>query len=618
MQLIDVEVSGNETTKKGGKSMKKRLLALMLVSVFAVSFLFAGCGKDANDANKDVENNQTETGGQKDHTQSDKIEGDKTAENPAKARANAADTLVVGMTEAKGDFLPVYYSTTYDDYIVSLIFDGLITNDKEGNVVPRVAEDYEISNENKTYTFHLKKDITFSDGTPLTAKDVAFTYTALADPKYDGRYTSTVQEIVGYDEYNGEGKDADGVHIEGFDYQINELEGIKVIDEHTVSFTFKEAKVDNLYGFLDVYIMPEHIYGFEKGNAQVMRDKMNANEIIGSGRYTMVNFEPKQFVELTANPNWYGGDINIKNIVCKFTTPDTFMQELKTGSIDMQLQVPANNDNKAQIEDAKVLDINAYPDNGYGYLGFNLRDERLADQQVRQALVYGFNREAFIGLYYNGNASVCNTPISQVSWAYTEEINEYKYDPDKAMQMLDEAGWVVGSDGIREKDGKRLEFVWDTYLDSKYVETLIPMLKADWEKIGVKVEANLMDFNTLVEKVYTEREFDMYNMAWSLDIDPGSNYSTFHSDFDVPEGNNAVGLRDERIDNSLVTGAKEFDPEKRKEIYQEYAKLMNEVLPYMFISQNTRWDVSNNRVENLQISPYCNWTYYIESANIAK
>jgi peptide/nickel transport system substrate-binding protein len=580
----------------------KKFWSLLLVLLLVLG-AFSGCGTKTEPA-KTPDETPAETSAEP--TGSDAvyvIPGDESIPNAAKNRTNAADTLVVGMSEAKGDLLPTYYSTTYDGYIVSLVFDGLLLNDEAGTLVPWIAKSYTIENDNATYVFKLRDDVKFSDGKPLTAKDVAFTYTALCDPTYDGRYNSAVMELAGYEAYNaGDAKT---------------VEGIKVVDDYTISFTFATPKVDNIYN-LTLGILPQHIYGFEKGKADVMKQKMNALEIVGSGRYKFIRLEPKQFIELTANDNWFGGEVKIKNIITKFTTIDTYMQELEAGTLDIQLAVPAKTDNGDQIKSIGFLNTNVYPGNSYGYMGFNLRDERFADVNVRQALVYGFNRQAFIDLYYNGNATVCNTPISQVSWAYTEDINDYAYNPDLANKMLDDAGWVKGSDGIRAKDGKKLSLKWDTYTDSKYVETLIPMLKADWEKIGVKVEPNLMDFNALVEKVYTKQDFELYNMAWSLTLDPGDNYSTFHSKFDEPDGNNSIGLHNDEIDAILESGAKEFDREKRVVIYQDFAKKMNELVPYIFVSQSNYWDVANVRVKNFRVTPYTDWTYFIEKVELAK
>lgn len=581
--------------------MKK--LSLLLLILMLVLGSLSGCGEKTEPVEAPGET-PAETAFEP--TVSDAVyvvPGDAAVPNAAKKRANASDTLVVGMSEVKGDLLPSYYSTTYDGYIVNLVFDGLLLNDEAGTLVPWVADSYSIEDNNATYIFKLKKDINFSDGTPLTANDVAFTYTALCDPTYDGRYNSNVMELVGYDTYNSG--------------ESTEVEGIKVIDDYTISFSFTTPKVDNIYN-MTLGIMPQHVYGFDKGQADVMKQKMLALEIIGSGRYKFVRLEPKQFIELVANDQWFGGEVKVKNLITKFTNTDTYMQELEDGTLDIQLAVPSKTENGDQIKTIGFLNTNVYPGNSYGYLGFNLRDERFSDLNVRQALVYGFNRQAFIDQYYNGNATLCNTPITKVSWAYTSDINPYDYNPDLANKMLDDAGWIQGADGIREKNGKKLSFKWDTYTNSKYVEAMIPMLKADWEKIGVSVEPNLMDFNALVEKVYTEQNFELYNMAWSLTLDPGDNYSTFHSKFDEPGGNNSIGLNNNEIDTILESGAKEFDRDLRVLIYQSFAKRMNALVPYIFISQPNNWDVANVRVKNFRVTPYTDWTYFIQNVELSK
>ncbi len=572
----------------------------VLLSLVLVASMFTGCAKKTN------ENTATTAGAEASQKEvaTKVVPGDETIPNAAKERANAANTIVVGMSEVKGDFLPVYYSTSTDGQICGLIFDALYMNDAKGEYsIPRLAESYELTNENLTYTFKLKKDVKWSDGQAFTAKDVENTFLIMADKAYDGRYVTVVDKLAGYEDYR--------------DGKADTFAGVTVIDDYTIAFNMKSANVTNFANVASFPIMPAHVYPYTKGNVQPIKDKMAKFEFVGTGRYTLVKFVPKQYIELKANPTWWGGKVNVENMIVKFTTPDNQFQELQAGNTDIQTHVPAKTENEAQIKEIGFVSMNIYPGNSYGYLGFNLRDERLADVKVRQALTYGFNRQAFVDLYYNGNGSVTNAPISQVSWAFTNEINKYEYSAETANKMLDEAGWVLGSDGVREKDGKKMSFVWDTYTDSKYVETMIPMLKADWQKIGVKVEPNLMEFNSLVEKVYTKREFDMYNMAWSLSTDPTSR-DIFHSAYDIPDGNNAVGLRDAEIDRLSVAAEEEFDQAKRTELMHEYAKKINELLPYMFIAQSDEWDLSNVRVKNFDVSPYCDWTYFIEKVELAQ
>ncbi len=570
----------------------------LLLSLALVTTMFAGCAKQTND------NQATTTSAEatKKEIATKVISGDETIPNAAKNRSNAKDTVVVGMTEVKGEFLPVYYSTAYDGYVVKLLFDSLFENDESGNyTIPKLAESYELTNENKTYTFKLRKDAKWSDGKPFTAKDIENTFLIMADKSYDGRYVTVVDKLAGYEDYR--------------DGKAKTFEGVKVIDEYTIAFNCKDANVTNFANVASFPIMPAHIYTYESGNTKKIRDLMNKNAIVGSGRYTLVNFKPKQYIELAANPNWFGGKVNVPKLIVKFTTPDNQFQELQAGNVDIQTAIPARAENEAQIKEIGFLSTNVYPGNSYGYLGFNLRDERLADVKVRQALTYGFNRQAIIDLYYNGNGTVCNVPISQVSWAFTNEINKYEYNPETANKMLDEAGWVMGSDGIREKNGKKLSFVWDASTTSKFTETMIPMLKADWQKIGVKVEPNLMEFNALVEKVFTKQDFDLYNMSWSLGTEPSSR-ELFHSSYDIPDGNNSVGLRDPELDKLMTDAELEFDQVKRTELMHNFARKINELLPYMFLAQADIWDVSNVRVKNFKVSPYCDWTYFIDDIEL--
>ncbi|GFN36516.1 peptide-binding protein [Tepidimicrobium xylanilyticum] len=555
----------------------RRKLAVLLALVLVLSIFLAACGQ--KDEPADV--------GEGEPVETETPAGD--VNNPAKGRSDAADTLIIGTSEAKGEFMPGFSSSVYDGYVVDLIFDGLISNDAAGNPVPHLAEKWE-TDDNKTFTFYLRKDVKFTDGEPLTAEDVKFTYLLLSDPKYDGPRTPYVSDLVGYKEYH--------------DGDATDVEGIKVIDDHTIEFTFTEGLATNIWNFA-IGIMPKHIYGFEKGDIETAKAKML--EPLGSGPYKLVKFEPKQYVEFERNEDYFLGAPKVPKLILKFTTPETYMSELEKGTIDVQLAAATNNENKEIIEGTGFLNIVSFPGNSYYYMGFNLRDPRLSDKNVRQALVYGFNREQFVNVYYQGYGAVCNQPISQVSWAYSEDVNAYEYNPEKAIEILEAAGWKEGPDGVREKDGQRLEFIWDTYTESRYVETLIPMLKADWEKIGVKVEANLMEFNALSEKVFDKREFEMYNMGWSLSIDPDS-YEIFHSSADVPGGFNCMGFRNEKNDELLEAGRREVDPEKRAQIYQEWAALINEELPYMFINQGENWDVVNKRVKNFNTSPYQKFT----------
>jgi peptide/nickel transport system substrate-binding protein len=561
----------------------KRKLSLLLVLVLLFTVFTAGCGKKEQPA--DVSDNED--------TQEEPVE--EGTPNPAKKRADADNTIVIGMTEAKGDFMPIYYSTAYDGYVIEYMFDGLFSNDEAGEYIPHVAKEWEMSEDKLTYTFYLRDDVKFQDGEPLTAKDVEFTYLAMADPNYDGRYFSYVDRIVGFEDYH--------------DGDADNLAGIKVIDDYTISFTFKEPEVVN-FTYCNMPIMPKHYYDFEKGDIDSLKAKMQ--EPLGTGGYKFVKLEPGQYVELTANPDYFLGSPKIENLILKFTTKETYMAELEKGTIDVQNSVTNTKENLETMENMGFVSLNSFPNNGYSYIGLNHRDPRLADKNVRQALVYGLDREGFVGNFFKGHGQVAHVPLSPVSWAYTDELqekmNKYEYSPEKAKELLEDAGWKVGADGIREKDGMKLDFVYSTYPDTEWIEQLIPILKANWGDLGVNIEINYMDFNALTDVVYEERDFDMYNMAWGLSIDPDSS-DVYHSREDVKSGNNAVGFRNQKNDDLLDAGAKEFDKEKRIKIYEDWALNINEELPYIYIYQREEWNMVNDRIKGFDCSPFVDMGY---------
>ncbi|MGL5822961.1 MAG: ABC transporter substrate-binding protein [Sarcina sp.] len=571
--------------------MKKRLIAALSAVILCTSMFVACGGEKAPEAEKPATGE--DAGGE---TAESKYAEIKLATNPEKLPKGASDrkdTLVVGMAAPKGEFLPGYASTTYDQYVVDLVFDAMIGNDADGKVTPAVAEKWEVSEDNKTYTFHLRKDVKFSNGEQLTAKDVAFTYTMLADPSYDGPRSGYVDGLVGYEEYN-----------KG---NATSIEGIKVIDEYTISFTYKNVDATAIWNASYMGIMPESVYKFEKGNIQSVKDQLA--KPVGSGIYKFEHFKPSQEVKVVKNDNYYNGAAKIPNIVMKFTQKQTEVQELVSGSVDLIERLNGTQENIQQLTQAGFMDTHQYTANSYGYIGLNMKSAKLKDKEVRQALAYGLNRQALVDAFYQGNAVLMNTHITPASWAYNQKVGEaYKYDPDKANKMLDDAGWKdTNGNGVRDKDGVELEISWLTYTGSKYVETLTPIVIDSWEKIGVKVKPNLMEFASMADKVRNTKDFDIYNMAWSLSIDPDPS-GIFAIDQSKPGGYNSPGWENKEADQLLKDALTTMDQEERKEIYGKWQELFVEDLPYICLDMSKELSASNSRVKNYRPSTYRKWT----------
>ncbi|WP_096516827.1 ABC transporter substrate-binding protein [Clostridium perfringens] len=570
--------------------MKRKLVALLTAGL-ATSMLFVACGGGANNTAQG-NGNGSETGGTtKDLSKPERIEAANPSALPDAAK-NRTDTLIVGTTDPKGEFVPIYSSTTFDGWVNNLIFDGLITNNEKGEPIPNVAESYEVSEDGKTYTFKLNKDIKFTNGQELTAKDVAFTFTSICDPGYDGPRMDAVNNLVGYEEYNkGDAKS---------------VEGIKVIDDYTISFTNKNTDAAGIWNF-SYGIMPESVYKFEKGNFQAVKDKLL--QPVGSGAYKFVHFKPGQEVKFEKNADYWKGEPKIPYVVMKVTNAQTLLQELMAGTVDID-RVGAKPENIDPLKQAGFLNLDLYMQNGYGYMGLNYGSDKVKDPKVRQALLYGLNREGFMQSYYQGYGQVYNSHILPTSWAYNPDVPKYEYNPEKANQLLDEAGWKdTNGNGVRDKDGVELELQWLTYTGSKYVDALIPIVQQSWEQIGVKVTPELMEFGTMMDKV-NNREYDIFNGAWNLSIDPDPS-GIFAISQDVPGGFNNIGWRNEEADKLLKEGKGTTNQEERKKAYAEWQLKFSEDVPYILLGNAQEMFASNARVKGYNPSTYIDWTHDI-------
>ncbi|EGT4137315.1 peptide ABC transporter [Clostridium perfringens] len=567
----------------------KRKLVILLTAGLAASMLFVACGGGANNATEGNSNGSEAGGTTKDLSKPERIEASNPSAIPDAAK-NRTDTLIVGTTDPKGEFVPIYSSTLYDSWVNKLVFDGLISNNEKGEAVPNVAESYEVSEDGKTYTFKLNKGIKFTNGQELTAKDVAFTFTSICDPGYDGPRMDAVSNLVGYEEYNkGDAKS---------------VEGIKVIDDYTISFTNKNVDAAGIWNF-EYGIMPESVYKFEKGNFQAVKDKLL--EPVGSGAYKFVHFKPGQEVKFEKNPDYWKGEPKIPYIVMKVTNAQTLLQELMAGTVDID-RVGAKPENIDPLKQAGFLNLDLYMQNGYGYIGLNYGSDKVKDPKVRQALLYGLNREGFMQSYYQGYGQVYNSHILPTSWAYNPDVPKYEYNPEKAKELLDEAGWKdTNGNGVRDKDGVELELQWLTYTGSKYVDALIPIVQQSWEQIGVKVTPELMEFGTMMDKV-NNREYDIFNGAWNLSIDPDPS-GIFAISQDVPGGFNNIGWRNEEADKLLKEGKGTTNQEERKKAYAEWQLKFSEDVPYILLGNAQEMFASNARVKGYNPSTYIDWTH---------
>lgn len=567
--------------------MKKKLISVLAIGLSCMLVL-GGCGKKntADDTPKDTPTTET----------NDAVEGYIKATDPSSnpsVATNRKDTLVIGVDAPEEVFNPLYAESAYDKYVTNTMFESLLAVDGEAMPIEGLAESYEISEDGLTYTFTLRDGLKFDDGSPLTTEDVEFTYTAGCDASYDGPL-----DFVNTTKIKGAKAYKEGT--------ATTVEGIKVIDERKISFTLEEVNADAVYDFTNfaVGVLSKAYYGKDYKQGSLDYIKAFHTKPVGCGAYKFVKSVAGQEVDLVANENYYLGKPNIPNLIYKVTSEDTRIQMLQSGEIDMDM-VTVNEDNVNQLKDAGFLDLEIFPTNGYGYVGMNFKNEKFTDQKVRQALAYGLNRAEIVSAVYAGGfADVINVPQSKESWAYYAGDNDYAYDPEKAAELLDEAGWEVGSDGIREKDGVKLEIKFTASTPNPVNDAIIPVAQANYKELGIGFEAEQMDFNAVMEKV-ENGTVEMYFMAWGLtpSVDSTGVFGT-----EGPQ--NYIGYSNAKVDELFAKGLKETDIEKRKEIYKELYQVLNEDLPYIFMYQRRDMWVINSRVKGFEgeITPYKDFT----------
>ena len=555
--------------------MKTRKLLSLLLAVMMVVMLFAGCTSQTNQPAPPAPEGETPEG----------------EEQPSEELPKGDKILKFGGSGWGGLFNAIMADNVYDDYVVNLIFEHLIDNNKEGEYFPELAT-WEISEDHLTYTFTLKDGIKFSDGTPLTTADVEFTYKTIAHPDYNGPRAYAVSSLVGYDAFHKGETDV--------------FEGIKVIDEKTISFTFTEgsAAPANIECFI-YGILPKHYYEFE-----TWEDFLALNEKpLGSGVCVFDSWAPKQFIKLMKNENYWDPSraLQIDGILMSEVPDESILSALQTNQIDLA-QISSSSENLEAAESLSNIHLFNYLGNGYTFMCFNCIRPQLSDVRVRQALMYALDRESFIEAQYgSGLAEVGMAPISPASWAFPDasELNAYDFNMDKAGQLMDEAGWKMESDGFRYKDGQKMHVKWLVYTDSSWPGTLSGMAADTWKQLGVELEIELMDFDTVASRTMDaevgEKDFDIYTMGFSLSIDPDPTGALFDDNAYVKGGFNASGYKNEDAMKLVAAGKAEFDTAKRAEIYKEWAKIMNQEIPHAIIAYRSEIFGVNNRIKGMEI-----------------
>lgn len=450
---------------------------------------------------------------------------------------------------------PILARTNDIDMSISrLVYSGLMRIDEKSNLVPDLAEKVDITGDGKIYTAHLRNNIKWHDGESFNADDVVF----------------TIQLIQ-----NGEAKSPASPGFQGVT--------VVKVDDNTVKFTLSTPYAPFLYN-LTQGIIPEHVWAsVEPKNISLAEQNIKP---IGTGPFVFKKLKKSSMgeireYELTRSEKFYGQRPYLDGIRFSFYNSNEELLRVFSGhKVDgMSFVPPTLVGDVAKIHNANIVRVKLPQ---YFAVFFNqARQPVLADKTVRIALDLAIDRDKLIRDALHNEGTRIDTPIPPGFLGYVDGLGRVEYNPEKAKQNLDEAGWKVGNDGIREKDGKKLSFTLVTTDWPEYTKTA-EMLAEFWRAIGADVKLESHTVGTIQSDVIRPREYDALFYGEILGADPDP-YPFWHSNATRDPGLNLALYKDPTSDKLLESARKTTDIEARKETYKKFQERLIEAVPALFV-----------------------------------
>lgn len=468
--------------------------------------------------------------------------------------------ISVGLEDGPITLDPRFATDATASQVGDLLYDGLTRLDDQSRRLPQLARSWDIPDP-QTYIFHLQEGFQFSNGRPVTAADVAATYDAVRDPRTHSPKQQGLQAIA----------------------------AIEVLDTLTVRFRLH-------YPFAP--FLNETGLGILCA-AQIASAPAHALALpAGSGPFRLVEFTPDERVVVARNPAYPLGAPWLAGIV--FTVvPDAVSRllELKHGGLDL-VQNGIDPDALGWLQRQPDIVVFTRPGTTFQYLGMNLHDARLADVRVRQAIAHAIDRQAIIRTLLKGLATPASGLLPPTHWAYNAQVTTYAYDPNRAKELLDAAGYS-DPDGDGPALRFRLSYKTTTVdLRRRIAEVFQQQLAA----VGIGLDIRTYEWATFYNDI-KKGDFQLYSLAWVGIEDPDIYYLTCHSSQTPPEGSNRGGFHEESIDALTTTARRTLDREERVRLYAEVQSRLAELVPTIPLWWTTNVAAMHRRLRGYEIQP---------------
>ncbi|MEX2582866.1 MAG: ABC transporter substrate-binding protein [Gemmatimonadota bacterium] len=490
-------------------------------------------------------------------------------------------TAVIGSISDIPDMNPLTSTETLASEMQQhVLFLPVVGYDENFQPQPAFARSWEVNADTSMLTFHLRDDIYWHDGVKTTAYDLAFAYEMANEP------ATGFPNTAFWDRY-GEGEAVD-------------------------SFTFSvemEPHAEYMDPWRTFPAVPRHIL------SDVAPAEMGMNpygrQPVGNGPFRFVNRVQGQSWTFEANPQFpedLGGRPYLDRVVYRsISQSTTLLTELLTGGIDYYVAPPPEQAQQIEVDPNTRL-IN-YPDRTFVLIGWNQRREPFDDVRVRRAMTLAMNREAMVDAVLYGHGGLANSTVPPFFWQYHAEAgSDLGYDPDTALELLADAGYTRGQDGLlRNAEGETLSFTLNTNQGNQVRADIAEIVQSDLQRIGVDMDIQILEWGTLLDRINDprQREFDAVLIGWRTEFRIDDT-DLFHCDR-IDQPYQWVGHCDPRLDVLLDSLPTLADREAALPLWAEYQELVAEEQPYTFVYFVERLHGVHNRLRNVDPDPRGDW-----------
>lgn len=487
---------------------------------------------------------------------------------PGFARAMAQDAvkgqLTVGFTQEPTVFNPHMPHIEVDEGVHFALFDPLFYVNEEGKFIAALAaevptvENGGISADGLSWKIKLRDDVKWHDGTPFTAEDVKFTLELLVDPNFRS-WRKTGHEFV---------------------------RELTVVSPTEITWKMEKPFAPYPSILASTFITPKHILGAEADRNTAPYN----NAPVGTGAYKWKERVAGDYILLEANTDYFADGPHLERLIYKYVPDMNVMYtQFKTGDVDivgLQWITPDHYDEAKDLE-GKV--VNVVPGSTIESFTFNMERPQFKDPAVREALYHAIDKQSIIDALYYGLPTPTESYVPQQSFYYNPDLPKHEYSIEKAIKLLDDAGWVAGSDGIREKDGVKLSFTCSTTAGNHIREQVQQYMQQSFKDLGVEMTISNLPPAVMWGDYWMLSQFDTVIVGLDFLTGPDPDTSDFFKSTSSAAkggaGQNTWQFANKEVDDLLDQGGAIFVPEERKAVYLKIQEVMRKELPLLPLFQ---------------------------------